>query len=476
MRRLVTRSLKQGLGLFGLVMGLVLFFKPVLVKASSFDNIPPRKPKVWAVYDSKTNGVKFEWRWQGDKTCLGCEGPVGYCTSSGISNKGFECNNQKNPPFWWHTVDNDTKKVLHKSYSNQPWNKSFKWNSSNATYYVESCNGKGGHVLRVDVKARDARGNISSHVTAKAVCPIPTQIVTPTPTPIPTPVSLQKPSLKVVVSSGAPECTNDIRPVWKWKSDNHPVKEILIYRDWGWVNPISCARNTYDGTCKLSNWGYFKPRNPLSKWGINRAFGVRIRKISERGEVSPYSELVAITLDTVGPSRPEKIKVKYWDNDEGGMLAFAWPASEDVGCAGWNNYNKAWYYWLQGWWKDKEGNIRWVINDSNWQPANMLYPEYYVSCAGHEGDTFTLGVRQAKDKLGNVSQDLGEMGNIASYTCPRKESPTPVLLPDLVVSKAVMCYDLASGYGRAFIRVRNKGNGPTDKTTILFILKRVTRT
>ncbi len=139
-------------------------------RASQRDTAAPNRPGATANYDKQANKIQFRWSWRGDKGA----NPVGYCTARGVSNRGFACNNILNPPFWWHIVDNNTGKVLYKSYNNQSANKSFKWNSSNGTAFAVSCQGRAGHTIRIDVRARDANGNINpiaDHVTAKAKCP-----------------------------------------------------------------------------------------------------------------------------------------------------------------------------------------------------------------------------------------------------------------------------------------------------------------
>ncbi len=165
-------------------------------RAINEDNQPPYAPKVSANYNSRENKVEFNWRWQGDR---GGQNKVGYCTGKNKTNRNFSCDNKKNPPFWWQTVEDGQKTYLHKSYDNRAGNKSFKWNSSNTTSYSESCQGRAGHVLRIDIRSRDGRGNISRVVSAQATCPgntpTPTPVPTATPTPTSTPITTPLPDL-----------------------------------------------------------------------------------------------------------------------------------------------------------------------------------------------------------------------------------------------------------------------------------------
>ncbi|MCS7038930.1 MAG: hypothetical protein NZP34_04955 [Caldilineales bacterium] len=125
------------------------------------DTSPPNPPTVVATYDSAGHKINFSWSWQGDKTCPGCLGPVGFCQPNGISDQGFACDNALNPPFWWQVVRTDTNEAIAYSYNNQPNNQKVAGgNASNSNSFSYSCQGLEGKTLRLDVRTRDAKGNI----------------------------------------------------------------------------------------------------------------------------------------------------------------------------------------------------------------------------------------------------------------------------------------------------------------------------
>jgi hypothetical protein len=192
------------------------------------DTVPPRKPTVSRKIECPSNDpaeckIVFEWRWKGDKTCDGCEGPVGWCkvdSSSSMGGKkvgtGDECDPRANAPFWWQVIDetNNKERVFY-HYSGLVPRKSSSLDTypPGGTKIEVSCQGRTGHTLRIDVATRDANGNMAkkngkltqvAHI--KAVCPSGSWDTVP-------------PNKPTVSATYDPE-TDKITFNWEWQGDN----------------------------------------------------------------------------------------------------------------------------------------------------------------------------------------------------------------------------------------------------------------
>ncbi|MEO0070339.1 MAG: hypothetical protein ABIK18_06070, partial [candidate division WOR-3 bacterium] len=194
------------------------------------DSIAPNPPTVSASYDSANHRINFSWSWQGDKTCSGCLGPVGFCQSSGTSDQGYSCDNNLNPPFWWQVVRTDNNQTVAYSYDNRSGNqKETSGNASNATSFSYSCAGLEGKTLRIDVRTRDARGNIipiNSAVSASATCSYLLPSIT---------------SLTCSTNSETCACTKDDTPTWSWQANGSGITAYYLYRSWVTNNPAVCS-------------------------------------------------------------------------------------------------------------------------------------------------------------------------------------------------------------------------------------------
>ncbi len=389
------------------------------------DTVAPNPAKgVVASYDAINNEIDFVWGWNGDNTCTGCVGPVGFCTSSGVSNTGFACDNVVNPPFWWQIVDESTNTVIYKAYNNQTGNTSFNWNASNATKYSVSCKNYQGKSLRIDVRTRDAFGNIvpfsgvsSDRATCPAPTPTPTNTPTPTPLPTPTPQLISITSLTVQVDSYSPSCTNDGTPTWNWTYSD-PDNQLVRFE---------IDRNDVSGTVNATTTtNSYTPAVSMVGTQGNGQRAIKVRGVGSWSSSSWYPSNAwdpIVTIDQTPPAVPSSVSVTGTANG----AVFSWSPSSDLGCGNVSGYAK--YYWIQGWWSDGT----WIINNGLWSPGSVTNPSYTISCNGKEGQTFTLNVRQAKDSLQNASTDLNDNGNTASYTCPSNAGVLPTPTPTSAV-------------------------------------------
>lgn len=149
------------------------------------DVVAPLPPKNVAVaYDPTNNEMLFEWEWDKDETCASCEPAVGYCTPQdrASNNLALSCtlNGQTATqaevgPFWWQVVDESTTPQTKIAYFYNANQKSDGLTTfpPGGRQIKTSCENRDGHTLRIDVRTRDARGNIlaeNNAVTVRAVC------------------------------------------------------------------------------------------------------------------------------------------------------------------------------------------------------------------------------------------------------------------------------------------------------------------
>ena len=391
---------------------------------------PPFKPT--GFYNPTTDSIEFSWPASTDKGC----GKAG----GGYANKYWLNIDWQNAGGAW---------LLNDWY--EPANK------ANPSYPPISCAGHYGDKVWFDV--RSAMDRIGNHTGdggqwanyVEVACPTPT----PTPTPTPRPMTIN--SLTVSVSPGTPSCTNDGTPTWRWIYTD-PDNQLIRF---------DINRNDVTGTVDAATTQpEYTPPADMVEIGKTGQRAIRVQAVGSWSNSGWYPSSgwnPVVTIDRAAPDAPNQPYGSY--NPTTDSIEFSWPASTDKGCgkAGGGYANK---YWLNIDWQNAGG--AWLLNDW-YEPANKANPSYPpISCAGHYGDKVWFDVRSAMDRIGNHTGDGGQWANYVEVACPTPTSP-PTPLPDLIVSKGLMCYDSDHLYAKLFTQVKNVGNA-TSKATQLFIM------